>query len=295
MVQAHYSGRLRPDIEQMGTVMSTLRFVPPSARHVPLIRGYWCVEDWMGVHVGKPITTGPSAGSLVTVNFGRPNSDSNGVPGPRVALSGLYTRLHQWQSCAETCFIMVLLSPQGLARLFPGLGSASVDRVLDVGAFVGDSVARQLEQSVTFEQVINGQVGALERWFDERLASLQNSTGVERIQQAIQRIARREPIELVSESMQVSRRSLYTWSIEHLGVGPKALSTLARLERSISSIQRGIGDPIDGYSDQAHQIRDWKKTLGQTPLRYQTQHRSELAMKFGRATADAAHAGTLYV
>lgn len=275
--------------------MSTLRFVPPSARHVPLIRGYWCVEDWIGVHVGKPITTGPSAGGLVTVNFGRPNANACGVPGPPVALSGLYTRLHQWQSYAETCFIMVMLSPQGLARLFPGLGHAGIDRVLDLRELLGDSMAQQLEQSVTFEQVINGQVGALESWFDQRLELLQHSTRVETMQRAIERISSQKSIELVSDAMQVSRRSLYKWSMEHLGIGPKALSTLARLERSISVVQRGIGDPIDGYSDQAHQIRDWQKKLRQTPLRYRTQHRSELAMKFGRATADAAHAGTLYL
>lgn len=275
--------------------MSTLRFVAPSARHVSLIRGYWCVEDWSGVHVGKPIITGPSAGSIVTVNVGLPNADAEGRPGPQVALSGLYTQVHQWQSCAETCFIMVMLSAQGLACLFPGFGRVSVDRVLDVRELLGNSVARQLELSVGIEQVVHGQVEQIERWIDRRLELRRSLQREESMQSAIRCLAGGESIDRVSKAVQVSRRTLYEWSVEHLGIGPKALSMLARLERSIAAVQSGKGDPICGYSDQAHQIRDWRRHLCQTPTRYRTQKQSHLAIEYRQATVDALHAGTLYL
>lgn len=275
--------------------MSTLRFVAPSTRHAPLVRGYWCVDDWGGIHVGKPIATGPAAGSVVTLNIGRPNAHANGPRGPQVSISGLYTTVHRWQSYPETCFIMVMLTAQGVASLFPGLGRDSVDRVLDLGELLGDPVALQLGMLFGREHVVKGQVDHIERWIDRRLDLSRSSSRVRELQSAVERLARGGSVDRVASASRISRRTLYKWTTENLGIGPKALSSLARLERSIAAVQRGKGDPIDGYSDQAHQIRDWQRRLCRTPLCYRTHEQSELAIKFRRAAADDLHSGALYL
>ncbi|MCZ7171453.1 helix-turn-helix domain-containing protein, partial [Salmonella enterica] len=66
----------------------------------------------------------------------------------------------------------------------------------------------------------------------------------------------------------VDRRQLHRWFERHLGLGPKQLMDLERLQSSIQAVQRGDGDALSGYSDQAHQIRNWRRRLARTPGGY---------------------------
>jgi methylphosphotriester-DNA--protein-cysteine methyltransferase len=67
---------------------------------------------------------------------------------------------------------------------------------------------------------------------------------------------------------------------EHLGIGPKELLDLHRLDRSLSAVQAGC-EGCAGFSDQAHQIREWRRRLRTTPGRYARGGRSSLAEAFG--------------
>lgn len=78
----------------------------------------------------------------------------------------------------------------------------------------------------------------------------------------------------------VSRRQLHRWFRQHLGIGPKDLADLERLHVSLQSVQTGGPDPIAGYSDQAHQIRNWRRRLGVTPGAYSREVRSPMAAFF---------------
>lgn len=69
----------------------------------------------------------------------------------------------------------------------------------------------------------------------------------------------------------------------HLGLGPKALIDLYRLDRSLRALQRGKADGVDGFADQAHQVREWRRRLNITPGRYVREGRSALAEVFDRA------------
>ena len=51
----------------------------------------------------------------------------------------------------------------------------------------------------------------------------------------------------------------------HLGLTPKRFQQVDRVVKSLQAARTGQGDPLEGFSDQAHQIRSWKSVLGFTP------------------------------
>jgi hypothetical protein len=63
----------------------------------------------------------------------------------------------------------------------------------------------------------------------------------------------------------MNRRQLHRLFHRHLGIGPKLLADLERLHSSLRGVQTRYGDPLAGFSDQAHQIRNWRRRLGVTP------------------------------
>ena len=216
--------------------MSALRFAPADHRHLPIVRGYWCADDWEGESVDRPIATGPSTGGILTINVGRPNSRLGDAPGPQVSLAGLYTRVHHWRSCHETSFVMVMLTPYGISRLFPSVGSASVDRLVDLGALVGDQDARQLAGSINRGDVLHGRIKEIARWIDRRLVRVSPAAD-ERLRFAIEALIAGNSVSGIATSLEISRRTLGNWVTACLGLSPKELSTLARIERSVRSIE----------------------------------------------------------
>jgi AraC-like DNA-binding protein len=71
-----------------------------------------------------------------------------------------------------------------------------------------------------------------------------------------------------------SRQHLRRVFEEHVGVGPKELARVARLQRAVAEVQRGRVSLADaaarvGYFDQAHMARDFRALVGMTPLSVQ--------------------------
>jgi len=94
-------------------------------------------------------------------------------------------------------------------------------------------------------------------------------------------------VQEVASLTAVNRRQLNRWFERHLGLGPKQLMDLERLQFSIQAVQRGEGDALSGYSDQPHKIRSWRRRLAQTPGDYARNGPSPLAEYFGRLPDDA--------
>src|ERR1700676_1911689 len=97
--------------------------ISPAGQLAPFVHAYWFVDDFEGNHAGRAIHTSPLPGAILTVNFGRPNAPEGALTSPRVSLLGLQTEGRRWRSWPDTCFVMVMLTVPGLARLFPRVGA----------------------------------------------------------------------------------------------------------------------------------------------------------------------------
>lgn len=265
-----------------------LALLKPSAPLLPYVDAYWCVRDVEGAHRDWPIATAPRPGGVLTVNLGRPNRTADGAATPVLSLLGLQTQTRAWRSDMDTHFVMALLTPAGLARLAPGQGEVTANAFIDLGALAGDRAASSLLADTSARPAAAG--AALDAWLKNRLFHGRERPEAFLTDAACAVLARADRVDAAAGRLGVTRRHLSRVVSEHLGIGPKALLDLHRLDRSLSAVQAG-GDGADGFSDQAHQVREWRRRLGTTPGRYARQGRSELAAAF----APAASGPTFYL
>lgn len=90
----------------------------------------------------------------------------------------------------------------------------------------------------------------------------------------------------VAERIGWSRKHLARRFTEDIGLGPKAVSRIVRLNRAMAAARAGNGwaDVAAGcgYADQAHMARDFRELAGASPVGWGS---------LGRASADRNPAG----
>lgn len=254
--------------------------LPPDPKLAPIVVAYWFIEDIAGEFEGQAIQTSPIPTAVLSVNIGQPNTTEDGSLIPRVSLLGLQSRARSWQSCADTYFVMVLLTIPGLVRLFPNTGPASADRILDLGAITGDALASSLSRNVTAAFEPRCIAKLLDQWLTSRLASTEAVSELRRVSAAHNVLRCNGSVSDAAETATANRRQLHRWFLRHTGIGPKELADLERLQNSLRSSQLRRGDPGLGYSDQAHKIRSWRRRLGITPGIYEKNGPSSVADHF---------------
>lgn len=238
----------------------------PSLRSV--VSQYYFVQDLAGEYKNKPVTSIPLPGAAISVSFGRPNAPVGGPAIPSACILGAQSVARSWISFGDTFFIMALLTPIGLARLFPGSGAATVDRITDLGAVLGDARVRALVDGVAVDLQPERMAAEFDRWFQARLERVTPPAELPRLSDAHTRLNAGQAVNEVAQAVEISRRQLVTWYDRHFGLSPKQLMQLERLEASVRAAQWGGRDPVEGFSDQAHQVRTWRARMGTTPGAY---------------------------
>lgn len=265
--------------------------LPPSPQLAGLVHAYWFVEDLPGEHEGRPILTSPISLAVLSVNMGRPNATEKGELVPATSFLGLQSRVRSWRSWSETYFVMAMLTIPGVLRLFPNTGSASVDALLDLGAITGEAASRSLTECVGIDLPPAKIAASLDTWLISRLGTVCAAPETGEIVAALNMLRQGGRVDAAAKHAQVDRRQIHRMFRRHLGVGPKELADLERLHASLKGVQTGYGDPVQGFSDQSHQIRHWRRRLGTTPGTYARQARAPMTDYFG---ADHAVSGLAY-
>jgi AraC-like DNA-binding protein len=258
-----------------------LAVAEPSPPLLPFVDRYLYVRDLTGNHRGRPIRTAPRPGAVLTVNLGRPNRTAEGAATPILSLLGIQTCARGWCSDADTHFVMALLTPAGLARFAPGSGIEMADTLLNLSSVIGERAANMLLDVIYAR--LDGLVAALDAWLLARLFRERERPEMHLAQAACAALSRARRVNVAADRLGVSRRHLSRVVSRHLGISPKALIDLYRLDRSLRALQGGEADGVDGFADQAHQVREWRRRLGITPGRYAREGRSSLAEAFGAA------------
>lgn len=260
--------------------------IAPCPALAPYVNGYWFVQDLEGVYEGQPIVTCPYPGAVLSVNFGRPNAMEGGPTVPKVSLLGFQSASRRWRSWSDTYFVMAMFSAVGLARLFPGIGRDCKDRLMDLASYLGDGAACALEADLSAAWSPARIARQLDDWLLRRLDATRAPMELPTLAAAHALLRQGRQVQDIARLTAVDRRQLHRWFERHLGLGPKQLMDLERLQSSIQAVQRGDGDPLTGFSDQAHQIRNWRRRLAQTPGGYARGGPSQLAEYFGRQPGD---------
>ncbi len=253
----------------------------PSPALAGLVHAYWFVEDLPGKYAGHPVQTSPVPYVVLSVNIGHPNAADNGELVPATSLLGLQSRVRSWRSRPGTYFVMALLTIPGVLKLFPYVGSEAVNTLLDLGSVIGDASAYSLSACVGADLAREEIAVSLDRWLVRRLMHASQVPEIGQIVTTLNMLRGGGTVNAAAAQTQVQRRQIHRLFRRHLGIGPKDVADLERLHASLKGVQSGCGDPMHGFSDQPHQIRNWRKRLGRTPGAYVRQGRTEMAAYFG--------------
>lgn len=254
--------------------------LPPAPALAAIVDSYWFIEDIPGNFSGQPICTSPIPLAVLSVNLGRPNAAENGSSVPDVSLLGLQSGVRKWRSGSNTYFVMAMLTVNGVVRLFPHTGQGSAGKLLDLGAITGDAGSGTLLRDVTAALEPWRIAAAFDDWLIARMASCAPVGESQRLAVAHASLQQDGSVATAARIANADRRQLQRWFRKHIGIGPKDLADLERLHDSLKAVQTSNGDPVAGFSDQAHQIRSWRRRLGITPGAYGQRTRSPIAVQF---------------
>lgn len=270
----------------MGHDLSTARgvhaFGPPTGL-IACLTGSVVVADPDGDHAGV-ICVPPQSGVLLSITLGSPSLDPEGRPAPRAALTGVHEHVRYWRTEKGAALALVTLTPTGAALLFPHAG-ALAGTVTDLGAVIGDGAADALTSAVTASPTPRDAITVIERFLEDRWVARAAGDVCPAVA-ALSAVAAGCPVGFAAARAGVSRRTLHRTAVRHLGIAPGTLYSLTRLQRSVGDVQ-GCGDGSEGYADQAHQIRDWRRRLEVTPGAYRRSGASRLARALTAASPGA--------
>ncbi|MEO1094862.1 MAG: helix-turn-helix domain-containing protein [Cyanobacteria bacterium J06638_28] len=260
----------------------------------PYVLSYRIIEDIAGDFVGQPIWTCPEPIGVLSANFGKRSFHESGKIHPKVGLLGVQTHARQWLSQPETSFVMAILTVPGMMTLFPAIGQDSADNLLDVAGLWGERRADEFWRCLPHELECDDVKSAMDGWFLTFLSTAPISMS-QRCLQLHQALTSNQRIDTACGQLGITPRTLQREFQRHLGVSPKQVMNLYRLQRSVKANMATVSQsPMQEFADQAHTIRTWRRYLSRTPARYGTEERSVLAKAFATSAQRASLDPTLF-
>lgn len=231
----------------------------PSPALAPFVTHYWFIEWDLSVPHVQRVLPRPAVNLVSEAD--------------RWHASGVWTRRFDRELRGTGAVFGVLFRPAGFSAFVPGPMHRMTDDVLDMAPRVGvDPPA--LHRALVHDADDGARVARLEAL----LIRLEPRPydGMDALNATV-RLAEEHATEASAEDLAahagVTLRTLQRRLRQHVGVGPKALLRRFRLHEAAARLAEG---PVDhaalafslGYYDQAHFVRDFSHTIGQSPSAY---------------------------
>lgn len=257
----------RDNLEPRGAVLRSppapeglrVRRHRPSAALAPFVTHYWFIDwDLSEPHVQRVLPR--PAVNLVS-------------EADRWHASGVWTRRFDRELRGAGAVFGVLFQPAGFSAFAPGPLHRMTDDVLDMAPRTGVDPAA-LHRALVHDATDEARVVRL----DALLTGLKPRVydGMDTLNATIrwaEEHATRASAEDLAGQAGMTLRTLQRHMREHVGVGPKALLRRFRLHEAAARLAEGEVDQAAlafalGYFDQAHFVRDFSRTIGQSPSAY---------------------------
>lgn len=252
---------------------------PPAPDLQDLIECVWVLEGDAPPSAAPPERVMPDGCAELIVHLGVPferlGPEGRGEPQPAAFLVGQLTRLFVIRPRGAFHTLGVRFRPHGAYPFFGVPLSAATDAQIPLDALWGSAAAR-LVGSLAAAPGARARVGLLERALRARRSGGRppHRAVVESVG-ALLRSRGRVSIESLGRRSGVGRRHLERRFREEVGIAPKTLARVVRLQGVLRAAaepdaEPWIGVALDsGFSDQTHLIRDVVRLAGSTPARLQ--------------------------
>lgn len=243
----------------------------------PFVQCYWSLES-PGTGTLSRNTIVPDGSMKLIFHYGDPYrhypKQGGSVVLPRCFLIGQLTRPFEVGPTGETGTFFVRFHPNGFLPFATSPIKTMKNTAVPLEILFGDE-GNNLEQQVvnahsTLERIIQVEAFLLKQLNEAKANDLFVKSTVETILKA----KGQSSIEEISSQINVSRRQLERKFSAMIGLSPKQLSKIARLQATLKSLRAKKTGSLttlayeSNYYDQAHFIRDFKEFTGITPKEF---------------------------
>lgn len=211
---------------------------------------------------------------VLTLGDGFEDHPLDGPPAlkPSVFVFGPVSTVRMARAVGAVDAVGILFRPGRLAEVLRTPLSALTDRVVDATAFSALGLDT-LRDELAEEPDLDRRLDRAQR-FVERLLLSADAAPDRLVWAALEDIRRTRGagrIALLAKTLGVSERTLERRFTHAVGLRPKVYARAIRFEHALHAMQRalkpGRGPPsfLDGFSDQAHLIREFRAMSGMTP------------------------------
>lgn len=250
-------------LDQAGAGASGARFFPPSRAMEPFIEHFW-IQQTPSNPVGRTWRIIPDANPYLIFSV---SSEDSRIYG-RCALIGPRSRFADVTMANRILTCGARLRPGALPLLTHFPASDFTDRSVLVEDVFGRQGKRMIEQlgelrsPIAAISVISDFLS--QKWGHHRVASLPRGTYTR--------------VEEMASQTSLPIRTLRARLMQHVGLSPKRVIRIERLQRALVSSQgRSVAwadiAASSGYADQAHMIREFHDLLGESPTAWSRRSR----------------------
>jgi len=243
--------------------------VPPPAHLRPWVQCLWTLELPTAVPGHRVLPDG-----CIDILFESTRTGGTGTG--ELYVVGMMTRPLLVTRAAATAFTAVRFKPGAAAAFLREPLHRLTDERVDLRDLWGEAGA--LREQLAAAPHAAQRVGLLVKELERRLDAA-SRRGHAACSDAVRRLAR-EPetgVQDLCAHLGVSRQGLARSFREHVGVSPKTLGRVLRLQHALRLLESGAGGGLPrwvdvamaaGYYDQSHLIAEWKELVGLTPSAY---------------------------
>ena len=259
------------------------RLFSPAPVLRPYIRNYWLIRSQSRLAMQHEEFLHPEGGFGMIFNFGDNFAFDGELVGKKYLMDGANSKSRRMQFHGKVEAIGIRFYTGGA---YPFL-KIPLYELADEFLLL-DDLALKLIASL-YERIINTvdideKIRLLENWLIQRLHHSDTPLS-ELIKPALQLIHNQDDmpsIKTIADDLFISQRQLERVFKTQVGMTPKHYARLQRIEEArqflkIQAADTGSIGIAPGYYDQSHFIREFKASIGMTPLQYRERHLKRLS------------------
>lgn len=242
----------------------------PGPKLRPFVEHYWLVANDVGLEPRREILI-PNGRPMILARLGQPGVRmlvGTGERSPNGNLvAGVQTEPVIIEQAGESIYLAAQLTPFGLSAFFER--DRLVNRTLSFEAWLGVDAHSKLTADLRQARLGEPAIRVFERCLEGRITPIQPGTRtlLERAIAAIDNLEALVTVAALAETLGISYGRLHRLFRSHIGVTPKQFIAIARYYRLVGELLNGSEGlshlaALQGYYDQSHATRDFKRFTG---------------------------------
>ena len=203
--------------------------------------------------------------------------DGRLVSAPPVSLCGPFNSAFTLHLSANSRFVAIGLLPAGWEALVAAPAAEFADTLIDASLVFKSSAVGELLDLLSHTPTDGSHVRVIERFLERRLCRETGDRRAPGIENWIE-YSRDLSVDILAQQLDLSSRHLRRITHARYGGSPKLVAMKYRALRAAAQLtvrgSAGLADAMEGYADQAHFIRDFRRFVGMTPGTFLGEHQT---------------------